>query len=165
MAGNKFFRPGITKVYAVAAVADVNAVTTAEIATGVDLSCDIAELSGFTFKNEGIETPSMCSTLVTSIPGLDKMEDSSLTLYEYRDPANPGAANPLRDLLAKGTKTVIVIFPQGTATGGAPATGDVYDAWPCQASGAPRELGMKDAARWMASLSVTGIPAQDAALV
>lgn len=165
MAGNKFYRPGKTKVYAVPAVGNIAAITTAEIAGAVDLTCDIAELSGFSYSNEPIDTPSLCSTLTLSIPGADKLENSSLVMYEYTNTANPAAANPLRDLFAKGETMVIVIFPQGTASGGAPATGDVYDAWPVQSGGTPREMGMKDAARWTANLSVTGQPAEDAVLV
>lgn len=164
MAANRFFRPGNTKIYVLPAVGNVNAITTAEMATAEDITCEVAEMSGFTFKNDPIDTPTMCSPLILSIPGNDKMEQSSFTFYEKRDTAAPTAANPLRAMFAKSETMVVVIFPQGIA-GIAPAAGDLYDAWPAISAGVAREYGTKEAARWVADLSITGIPAQDAVLV
>lgn len=161
MSGTKFFRPGITTTFVVPTVADLAAVTVAEMATAQDISCDIADMTGLTYKNEPLETPTLCDTFIPSVPGPDKAESPTLTFYEQRDTAAQATANPLRLLFAKGERLILIVFPYGLM-GAAPATGDVYDAWDVQSTGTPREWDLqKTAARWMAACTALRRPAED----
>lgn len=160
MATNKFFRRGITKVFFVPTIAaPVDSPSVAEVTAGADLSPDVAELSGFTFENQPISTPNLSETFVTTIPGEDQSEASSLTFYEKQ---GPGADNPLRALLAKGTTGYIVIFYAGIA-GATPATGDPCEVWPTITTGAARiyDTG-NEAAKWRCNFTPTATPATDA---
>lgn len=156
----KFFRPGITRVYALPPITAYTELTAALLAAAEDVSCDIAEMSGWTFTGETIETPTICDSFVSKVPGLDKAEDSSLTCYEKRDTADPAGANPLRALWAKGELGTIVVFPMGLI-GAAPAIGDVCDAFKVQSTGTPREFDSGQAARWMANFALLERPAID----
>lgn len=63
------------------AVANTAAPTAAELNAGVLLTPHIAEISGFNFKNEKIDTPDLSDNFVGSIPGEDVVDDSSLNFY------------------------------------------------------------------------------------
>ncbi len=163
MAASKFFRPGITKVLVLPLVASYDDITAAALATAENISCQVAEMSGWSFKNEAIETPDMCSTFVSRIPGLDKAENSSLKFYELRDESSPAAANPLRTLFAKGEQVTVVIFSAGFA-GATAAAGDVFDAFNAQSAGTPKEWSMSDAAAWSADFTFPTAPVIDQVL-
>ena len=92
------------------AVANTAAPTAAEINAGLNLTSRIETIGGFTYKNEPIETPDLGSAFVSSIPGEDKAEDSSLTLYDDDTSMSFWTA------LAKGTSGYMVISPYAKAS-------------------------------------------------
>lgn len=161
----RFFRRGVTKIFWVAgesAISDFDAPTEAEISGATELSCQLAEISGFKFSNNPIDVPDMCSEFVKNIPGEDTADDSSITFYELTGGL---ASNPIKSTLVKGSLGFIVIYPYGTA-GSSPAAGDECEVWPSSVASNTREFSAgNDPARWMAEFTITDVPDQEATIV
>lgn len=156
---SRFFRRGTTKVYYAPVIADIDAPTVSEMDDGLELSCELADVSGFAFKNSPIAVPDMCSTFIKSIPGEDKADSSSMTFYE------DNVTNPIKLALGKGVEGYIVFFPIGV-TGASPAAGDVCEVWPVQVASSTREWkASNDAAKFMVEFTATDVPDQEAAVV
>ena len=157
----RFFRRGITRFYFLAtAPASLTAPLVTELTAGTNLTTAVAEVAGFTFANQPIETPDFGSAYVAKIPGPDAADDSSLTFYEDQ------TTNPLRTTLQKGTLGYIVMLPQGgTGALGAPAATNKCDVFHVQVASAPREISAgNDPARWRAEFTVLDAPSIDSAL-
>ena len=159
---NAFFRRGTTKVYWAPTIAIKATPTVAEITAGTDLGAggQIADMTGFSFTNSPITTPSLDTVFDASIPGVDAAEDSTLTFYEPKTGTDANMA-----LLAKGTAGYVVIFYRGTA-GSTPAAADKCEVWPVVSSGPRRVYGMDaSAARWSVTLTPSAPPATNAAVI
>lgn len=159
---SRYFRRGTTKLYFEPTIADKDAPTEAELASATELSCDMAEISGFSFSNNPIDVPDMCAVFVAKIPGEDTAEDSSMTFYE-----DDGgfAANTIKSTLAKGTEGYILIFPYGLA-GATPAAGDECETWPVSVASNTREFSAgNEPARFMVEFTITGVPDLEATVV
>ncbi|WP_433445730.1 hypothetical protein [Nonomuraea sp. CA-141351] len=81
----RFFRPGITRCLWLPTIANILAVTRAEINAGVDLSKDVADIQGWLVAGQAIPTPDLNSRFVGNIPGLTNADQSSITFYEGED--------------------------------------------------------------------------------
>lgn len=156
---SRYFRRGVTKIYYAPTVANLDAPTVAELAAGTELSCELAEISGFSFKNDPINVPDFCSVFVKNIPGEDKADASSMTFYE------DDTSNPIRSTLAKGTEGYVVFFPYGV-TGGSPNTGDECEVWPVSVASSTRmwQAG-NEAGKYQVEFTITDAPDQDATVV
>jgi hypothetical protein len=120
----------------------------------------IADLSGFSFTNSPITTPSLDTVFDSSIPGVDAAEDSVVTFYEPKTGTDANYA-----LLAKGTAGFVVIFYRGLA-GATPAAADKCEVWPVTSSGPRRLYGMDaTAAKWSVTLSPSAPPSTNAAVI
>lgn len=149
-------RKGITRFYFVPTIADAGLVpTVAEITAGTRLDAQLAEVNGFNFENNPIQTPDMSTPFVSNIPGEDAAEDSSLTFYE------DDTSNPISAALAKGTTGYVVIFPRGIA-GASPAIADECDVWPIQVSSNSKQYTAdNEAAKYMVKFANTAEPADE----
>lgn len=148
----RFMRKGITRVYYCPTIANLTAPTVAEITAGTELTSQIAEINGFTFTNNPIDTPDMGNAFVSKIPGEDTVDTSSFRFYEDK------SSNPIRTVLAKGTNGYIVFFPAGTV-GASVATGDKAEVWPVTiASNARTYSAGNEAASYMVVASNTAPP-------
>jgi hypothetical protein len=126
--------------------------STAEATAGTDLSPQLNEINGFTFKNSPIDTPDMSSALVTKVSGEDTLEDSSLVFYE------DDTTNPIQTLLAKGTNGYVGFYYKGTA-GANPASGDKIEYYPVQVgSNSRRYTAGNEAAMYEVAFTVTNVP-------
>jgi hypothetical protein len=153
----RFMRKGTSKVYWVPTIANLTAPTVAEITAGTVLTLQIAEITGFTFTNNPIDTPDMGSSFVSKIPGEDTVDTSSFRFYEDK------TSNPIRTVLAKGAIGYIVFFPAGTV-GANPAVADKAEVWPVTvASNARAYSAGNEAASYNVVLSNTA-PPSDAVL-
>jgi len=158
----RYFRRGTTKIYFAPAVADTDAPTEDEMGDATELSCQLAEISGFAFSNSPIDVPDMCDVFVKNIPGEDTAEDSSITFYELDTSL---ASNPIKTTLSKGTAGFVVFFPYGLA-GANPAAGDECEVWPVSIASNTREWSAgNDPARFMVEFTITDVPDQDATVV
>jgi len=155
----RYFRRGTTKIYFVSTITTAASPTAVEMALGTELTCDVAEISGFAFQNNPIDVPDMCAEFVKKIPGEDTADDSEMTFYE------DDTSNPLLVTLAKGQAGYIVFFPYGIG-GVNPVAGDDCEVWPVSVAKTTREWSAgNDPARFMTTFTITDVPALSAAVV
>ena len=155
----RYFRRGTTKIYFVSSISSSASPTVAEMAAGTELTCSVAEISGFAFQNNPIDVPDMCAEFVAKIPGEDTADDSEMTFYE------DDTTNPLLTTLAKGTTGNIVFFPYGIG-GANPVAGDDCEVWPTTVAKTTREWSAgNDPARFMTTFTVSAVPALTAEVV
>jgi len=155
----RFIRPGISKIYFVATIANPAAPTAAEVNAGVNLSATVADVVGFTYQNTPVSVLDWGDNFESKVIGLDVAAQSGLKIYEKR------TTNTGRTTLAKNVAGYLVILFSGTA-GATPAAGDKGDTWPILSAGVPREyVSGATAAKWTAALVITARPSEDAVLV
>jgi hypothetical protein len=149
----KYMRRGTSKFFFVPnVVADDMLPTRSEISAGTEFSAYIAAMDGWTVANQEIDTPDMADTYDSTIPGSDKADSSSFTFYEDEEDAD------LEQLFAKGTNAHIVIMRKGDV----PANNSM-DVFPIRvASQSPQYTADNEAAKFMATCSITSRPLQGA---
>lgn len=106
----RFMRRGTTQFYFLKAIAAASNIPTRPELTGAnatDLAEAISDIEGWALENVPIETPDMASEFTTSIPGEDKADNSSFTLYEDK------VDDTLETLLSKGSEGYVVILRKG----------------------------------------------------
>lgn len=150
----RFVRRGVTKIFFVPAVADVNATTRAELAAGVDLSASIAEVAGWSLSNQAIATPDLGSRFESNIPGTNQAADSSLTFYEDLEDETTEA------LLPALTPGFIVMLRKGDRPGS-----KSMDTYPVRVASKSSTITTgNEAARFQVSFGITGEPGLDKAV-
>jgi hypothetical protein len=154
----RFMQKGTTKFHFVPAIVGVTGIpTVAEVTAGEYIGADLADVSGFNFENDPIETPDMDATFTSTIPGEDKADTSTLTFYERKGLAN----NPAKAAMPKGTTGFIVIFPFGYA-GAAPAADDEIDVWPVNVASVSRAYNAgNEASKYMITYTIVEEPILD----
>ena len=151
----RFMRKGTTKVYYVPTIASLVAATAIEIGAGTPLHPELAEINGFNFENQTIDTPDMANTLVSKIPGEDTLEDGSMGFYEAKT-----GTDTIKAALAKGASGYIVIFYRGIA-GASPAAADKYEVWPVIVASNSRKYSTgNEAATYMVKFANTAAPTE-----
>lgn len=146
----RYFDPEITKVYFVATIADKAAPTRVEMDAGVDLSGEIADLSGWVVSGAQINTPDLGSRFTSSIPGRTNAEDSSLTFYSDQ------AGVDVRAELPRDTAGFVLWLDGGDVAG------NLMDVYPVRvlSNGKMRSVG-EEAARIQVQFSITSEPAEN----
>jgi len=153
---SRFFRRGKSKAYWVVTLGSLTSPSAAQINSGVNMTQQIADISGFEFSNSPIATPDLSTTFTTTIPGEDTAQEPQLVFYE------DDTVNTLQSTLAKGTTGHVVLFYKGTA-GANPAAADKCEVWKVISTGPYREYSMgNDPARWGARFTPTDPPTFDA---
>lgn len=131
------------------AIASLSSPTRSEINAGTDLTGEVAEWAGFTTTSEKIDTPDLASPFVSSIPGSQTAEDSSITTYA----STTGTA--LATLLPRNTSGYILLMDQGdTPT----KTMDVY---PVQVASLVKVRALDAATMLRIDLNITRAPAEN----
>jgi hypothetical protein len=155
MAVKKYMRRGTSKFYFVPTIAAESMIPTrTELNAGTEFSEYIAAMDGWTVTNQEIETPNMADTYDSTIPGSDKADSSSFTFYEDEETAT------LEQTFAKGTTGYVVILRKGDV----PANNSM-DVFPIRvASLSPQYTADNEAAKFMATCSITSRPLQGAAV-
>lgn len=149
----RYFRRGKSKIMVCPSVADPAAPTAAELAAGVDISEHIADMSGFSLTNSPITTPDLATDFDSQITGPDATEASSFTLYDDDE------TETVRDLLAKGTESVIVLMPYGRVVG------KRLETWKTRSNGANDQWTLAaEAAKFVVGLAVLEKPEQEGAV-
>ena len=150
MPTNAFMRKGITKIFWVPTIAVKASPTVAEISAGTALTPEIAEVNGFEFVNQLIETPDMANTFTGKITGADSIDDSSITFYQRQT-----GTDTVKAALAKGNVGHIVIFDRGTA-GASVAAADKAEVWPAVvASNSNQYTADNEAAKFVVMFACT----------
>ncbi|MFJ1837839.1 hypothetical protein ACIOJ9_28715 [Streptomyces sp. NPDC088175] len=152
----KYSRRGISTFLWVPTIADDVGLlpTRAELDSSTNLSAAIAAISGFTLENQSIETPNMAEDFDSSIPGSDKAEDSSLTLYEDK------TTDTMEQLLQKGTTGNLVVLRKGDIP-----QNKSMDVFPLRVgSQSPTFTADNEAAKLEVKFTITRRPAQGLAV-
>ncbi|MCX4885862.1 hypothetical protein [Streptomyces sp. NBC_00847] len=149
----KYMRRGTSRFFFVPTIADTNMIPTrSELSAGTEFSAYIAAMDGWTVANQEIDTPDMADTYDSTIPGSDKADSSSFTFYEDE------LAADLETTFAKGTVGYVVILRKGDI----PANNSM-DVFPIRvASQSPQYTADNEAAKFMATCSITSRPLQGA---
>ncbi|NUP69307.1 MAG: hypothetical protein HOW71_44880 [Nonomuraea sp.] len=151
----KYMRRGTSRFFFVTTIAaDSMIPTRSELSAGTEFSNYIAAMDGWTVANQEIDTPDMADTYDSTIPGSDKADSSSFTFYEDEEDAE------LEAIFAKGTTGHVVILRKGDI----PANNSM-DVFPIRvASQSPQYTADNEAAKFMATCSITSRPLQGAAV-
>lgn len=161
----RFMQMGTTDVWFTTALVPTapSVATLINVSNGIDVTGQLADLSGFSFDNTPIDTPDMSTALVTKIPGEDAVADSSMTFYEDK------TTNPIKTKLAKGVSGFVVVFATGAnagAAGGQPTVGDIVDVWPVIVSSNARQYAAGAAAsKYLVKFAPTAAPTIAVAMV
>lgn len=149
-ASNRYFDPELTRIYFVASIASKSAPTRAEMNAGVNVTGEVAEISGFTTSSEQIATPDLASRYTSQIGGRTSAEDSSLTFYADQQ------GDDVRATLARGTTGFLLFLDGGDVEG------NKMDCYPITviSVGKMRSVG-DEAARLQVQFSITSEPAED----
>lgn len=86
--------------------------TLAEINGALNVTPEIADVSGWTVEGTEADTPDLASTWDSKIPGVDTAADSTFTLYD-----NVETSDAVRDGLVKGQNGWVYIMRKGQAAG------------------------------------------------
>ncbi len=157
---DRFMQKGTTRFFFVPSLAAQATPVDDEVNAGTEVTPEVADVTGFSFVNQKIDTPDMSSTFDTSIPGSDQPDDSSLMIYERKG----AASNPILAALAKGTAGYMVIFPFGCA-GDDPAAADKCDVWPVTIAGNNRAYNAgNEASKKNVQFNITGRPSVNVAV-
>lgn len=107
-ASTRYFLPGTTKVYIVPTVANmVTGPTRIELTAGLDISEEIAAISGWMITGESVPTPDLGKRFTPQVSGRLTAADSSLTCW-----ADVAGAD-IRDELAIDDETHVVFLDGG----------------------------------------------------
>jgi hypothetical protein len=147
----RYFRPGVTKVYWVVAMATYTTPTRAELNAGTDVSDEIAEINGFTMISESVDTPDLSGRFVPKIPGRINVEDSSINFY-----ASSTGFNDARSVLPRDTSGYVVFMDAGDIS----TTGRM-DVAPATVASHGKLRGVEDPAMTQAVFTVTRAIAED----
>ena len=107
---NRFFQPGIVKVYWLPAVAGTNP-TRPEIAAGTDLTPELTDWAGWSYSTTFIETRDASSRVSPKITGRVSLDDSSITFNGSLD------GEDVRTVLTLDDTGYILICDGGDETG------------------------------------------------
>src|SRR6266705_1774674 len=110
-ATTRYIPPGTRKIYWVTTIATYTAPTRAELNAGIDLTAEVAEISGFTTTSDTTETPDLSTRFTAKIPGRITADDSSLSFYASSN------SSDVRTVLPRDTAGFVVILWEGDVTG------------------------------------------------
>lgn len=150
----RFFSVEISKVYALTTLADLAAgATRPELEAGVDITNEIAAISGFSVTSGTIDVPDLGSRFTKKIGGRTTVEESSLTVYADL------AGDDLRKTLPRGTKVYLVFCDQGDAVG------LPYDIYECEVTSVGKVRSVDEQGFQLTiGFAITGVPAEDLVL-
>src|SRR5713101_8748825 len=94
---SRYVPEGTRKIYYVPTIATQSAPTRAEMNAGVDLTPEIAVMTGFTVKSDTVEVPDMSTRFTGKIPARIVADDSMITFYAS------STSNDVRTVLPRDT--------------------------------------------------------------
>ncbi|RBQ21622.1 hypothetical protein DP939_02615 [Spongiactinospora rosea] len=148
---NRYWPTGTSKWLFCPSVANIQAITRAEINAGTDLTREVAATEGWSTTGELIETPDGDSRFVARIPGKITADDSSITFY--LDPSGVDA----RALFPRDTSGFIIRMPGGDIAG------RLCDVFPARVTTATKlvNVGEEEAGRLQVAFAIVREPAED----
>jgi hypothetical protein len=145
----RYYRPGITQVNFLPAVANKAAPTRAEINAGTNLSPEVSAIDGWQPTSNFLDAPDLVSSFVPKVAGSQEAGDSSLTLYASSNSID------VRSLLPRGTTGFIVMFDESdTPT-------RKCDVYPVTVGSQSKLRDLGDVAQIQISFAITSAPAEN----
>lgn len=151
---DKFINVGVTTVYFVPEIEDVQEPTRSELDAGTDLTNEITATSGWQVSSANVTYNPLGSTFTPSIPGRTTVEDSSLTLPQDLE------GEDVREVLPRGTTGYVVIMHGGDVEDGP------MDVWPVRVSSLGKSISTEgtEIASIVVSFAIPAEPAEDIAI-
>jgi hypothetical protein len=146
-ATTRYIPPGTRKIYWVTTIANYLSPSRGELNAGIDLSGEIAEMSGFTTTSDVTETPDLSGRFVPKIPARIKADDSSLSFYASSN------STDVRTVLPRDTAGFVVILWEGDVTG------QRMDVFPAKVTVSALDGNMEDPEKVNVSFAITRVPA------
>lgn len=150
---DRYIHPETLKIYWLPAVANVNAVTRAEMNAGSDLTAEVADATGWEVSADRVAVPDAGSKFTARISGRVNPGDAQITLWADKQTTD------IRDLLSRGDSGYILMLYGGDVAG------QKMDVFPVEVSAVskPVQLG-GEAARIMVDFSIRRVPGEDVAI-
>lgn len=144
----RYIPPGTRRLYWLTTIASyATAVTRAEINAGIDLTNEIASMSGFTVNSASTDTPDLSTRFTAKIPGRITADDSSISFYASSTSAD------VRTVLPRDTAGYLCILPEGDVPT------QKMDVFPAKVSSTAVDTTMEDPAQINVQFTITRIPA------
>ena len=145
----RYIAPGTRKYYWVTTIATQASPSRGELNAGLDLSDEVADVSGFTVTSDQVEVPDLATRFTGKIPGRIHADDSSMTFYAA------STSNDVRTVLPRDTAGFMVILPEGDVTG------QKMDVFPAKVTSSYVDQSVADPGRVVVNFSITKIPSQN----
>jgi hypothetical protein len=145
----RYTTPGVRKIYWATTIANYLSPSRAEINAGLDLTNEIAEITGFTVSSDTADVPDMSSRFVSKIPARINADDSSIRFYASSN------SNDIRTVLPRDTAGYVLTMWEGDVVG------QKFDVWPAKVTATSVQTAMEDPASIEVGFSITRVPAQN----
>jgi hypothetical protein len=145
----RYIPPGTRKVYWVTTIATYTAPTRAELNAGIDLSAEVAAVTGFTVTSATTPTPDLSSRFTSEIPAAITAASCSLSIYAT------STSSDVRTVLPRGTIGFVVMLWEGDVTG------QRMDVFPATVTTSAVNGNMTAAELVDVSFSITKVPANN----
>jgi hypothetical protein len=149
---SRYVPEGTRKIYYATTLADYNHPTRLEIDAGVDLTDEIAEITGFTVTSATADVPDLATRFTGKIPARITADDSSIRFYMDED------SDDVRTVLPRDTVGFVLCLWDGDHTG------HLMDVFPITVSSTVPQTGIEDPASVEVQFTITRIPAQNVAI-
>jgi hypothetical protein len=146
---NRYVSEGTRKIYWVTTVANYLSPTRPEINAGIDLTNEIAEMTGFTVSSDTQDVPDMSGRFTAKIPGRITADDSSIRFYASSN------SNDVRTVLPRDTAGYVLTLWEGDVVG------QKMDVWPSKVTASSVQTGIDDPASIEIGFTITRVPAQN----
>lgn len=144
----RYIPPGVRRIYWLTTIASyTTAITRAEINAGIDLTNEIASMSGFAVTSASTDTPDLSTRFTAKIPGRITADDSSISFYASSTSAD------VRTVLPRDTVGFVVILPEGDVPT------QRMDCFPAKVSSTAVDTAEEDPAQINVQFTITKIPA------
>jgi len=145
----RYIPPGTRKVYWVTTIATYTSPTRAELNAGIDLSAEVAAVTGFTVTSATTPTPDLSSRFTSEIPAAITAASCSLSIYAT------STSSDVRTVLPRGTIGYVVMLWEGDVTG------QRMDIFPATVTTSAVNGNMTAAELVDVSFSITKVPANN----
>ena len=145
----RYIPPGTRKIYWVTTIATYTAPTRAELNAGIDLSAEVANVTGFTVTSATVPTPDLSSRFASEIPGTITAASCALSIYASN------TSSDVRTVLPRGTIGYVVILWEGDITG------QRMDVFPATVTASAVNASETAAELVDVSFSITKVPANN----
>lgn len=151
-ASSRYIPEGVTHYYFVAAIANYNSPTRAELNAGTDLTPEIAATGNWGIVSGSIDAADLATLFTAQIAGKVTIDGPTIDMYA------DSTSTDVRTLLPRGTVGNIVKFPEGDVTG------RKMDVFPVKALAQAKPTSLSNPSVIQLQFAVTKIPAENVAV-